>query len=133
MSRSDNDRLGDIIRSGRRLGEVVAHGRDVYVGDWSLQDVAARNIETIAEAYSHLSPDARQLFGDLPEREMAGMRVILARIYWRADNELVWTVLTDDIPDILNSAVSNYQPPPSGPSPLDEDVTLPPREARPPA
>ena len=60
------------------------------------------------------------------------MRIILAHIYWRTDYDLVWGVITDDIPGILETAEREYEPPASGPAALDEDLAIPrwqPRDA----
>lgn len=45
MSRIDNDRLGDILRAGRRLAEIVRCGRDVFDADWTLRDAAGHQVE----------------------------------------------------------------------------------------
>ena len=75
MSRSDNDRLGDIIFAGQRLAEIVARGRAAYDQEWPLRDASAFHTANIADAYSHLSADTRRKLGNAPIKEITGMRV----------------------------------------------------------
>jgi len=125
LSRSDNDRLGDIVRASRRIAAIAACGRDAFDRDWTLRDAAAHQIEIVVDAYTKLDEDTRQRFGDLSVRDMANMRIILAHVYWRTDYDLVWGVITDDIPGILETAEREHEPPASGPSVFDEDLAIP--------
>lgn len=125
MSRSDNDRLGDIIRAGRRLAEIVACGRDAFDQDWTLRDAAAHQIEIVVDAYTRLDPRTQEAFGAVLAEELTGMRVHLAHMYWQTDYGIVWDTIVDDIPDIVASASDGHQPPDHGPTVYDEDVTIP--------
>ena len=125
MSRSDNDRLEDIIRAGRRLAAIVACGHDAFDQDWTLRDAAARHVEIVVDAYTRLSPGTQERFGDVPVEEMTGMRVLLAHMYWREDPAVVWETIAFDIPGIVETATSEHQPPDHGSTVHDEDVTIP--------
>lgn len=125
MSRSDNDRLGDIIRAGRRIAAITDCGRAAFDEDWTLRDAATHQIEILVDAYTKLGTDTRQQFGDLPVRDMANMRIILAHVYWQTDYDLVWGVLTEDIPGIVETAGREHQPPEHPPTVFDEDLTIP--------
>ena len=125
MSRADNDRLGDIIRAGRRLAAIVACGRDAFDQDWTLRDAAAHQIEIVVDAYTKLNADTQTQFGDVPVDEMTGMRVLLAHMYWQVDAGIVWETMASDIPGIVESAANAHQPPESGPTVHDEHVAIP--------
>jgi|GEM_PF-3590825 len=55
MSRSDNDRIEDVLRASRRLQEIGNAGRETFQRDWPLQDAAVRELEIIGEALYNLS------------------------------------------------------------------------------
>lgn len=131
MIRSDNERLGDIIHAGRRLAEISRMGRDVYDQDWSLQESAAHLIGIIVDAYSKLGHEAQEAFGHMPKKAMGDMRIRIVHIYWASDPGIVWDTLTDDIPGMVETAVREHQPPTTGPTVFDEDVSLPRRHNRP--
>ena len=124
MSRSDNDRLGDIIRAGRRLAAIVACGRDAFDQDWTLRDAAAHQVEIIVDAYVNLNPDTQRKFGALPVEEMTGMRVHLAHMYWQTDYAIVWDTIALDMPGIVETATREHRPPERGPAAHNEDTTI---------
>lgn len=124
MSRSDNDRLGDIIRSGRRAAGIVGCGREVFDGSWALQDLAAHHIGITVDAFRNLSAPAQQKFGEMSIEAMAGMRVRLLHMYWETDIAVVWQTISEDLPHILEIASREYRPPATGPTVFDEDATL---------
>ncbi|MCY4622381.1 MAG: DUF86 domain-containing protein [bacterium] len=125
MSRSDNDRLGDIIRAGRRLAAIVACGREAFDQDWTLRDAASHQIEIVVDAYTKLGAGTQEKFGDMPVEEMTGMRIQLAHMYWQADYDIVWDTIADDIPGIVEAAAREHQPSERGPTAHDEDTTIP--------
>jgi len=55
-------------------------------------------IEVIGEAASRTGPAGRARAADLPWREMAKMRNILAHVYWGVDRDRVWETVQDDLP-----------------------------------
>lgn len=79
----------------------------------------------IADALSQMGPGFRGRHPDLPHKDIAGMRVELAHIYWDADFDIVWDTLTDSVPELVNTVGDEYAPPSAGPSPLDENVAIP--------
>ena len=124
MIRSDNDRLGDIIRSGRRAAEIVECGREAFDGSWVLQDLAAHHIGITVDAFRNLSAATQQKFGEMSMEAMTGMRVRLLHIYWETDVAVVWQTISEDLPHLLEIATREHSPPATGPTVFDEDTTL---------
>ena len=125
MSRSDNDRLGDIIRAGRRIAEIVGCGREAFDRDWTLRDASAHQVEILVDACTKLDPSTRARFGQMPIEAMTGMRVRLAHIYWETDHDVVWDTITVDIPSMVETATREHRPADHGPTVHEEDVTIP--------
>ena len=124
MSRYNNDRLHDIIRAARRLASVRDCGRAAFDMEYTIQEMAARQIEHIVDAYMKLDPATKEKLGDLPVEDMAGMRVRLAQMYWNTDYKIVWETIVDDIPGVLEAAAREYEPPEGEPSVFDEDTRI---------
>lgn len=125
MSRSDNERLGDIIAAARRIAAIAELGRDSFDNDWKLQDAASHRIGIIVDAYTKLGPETQQAFGTLSAEAMTGARVRLVHIYWGINPSVIWDTMVEDIPPMARAAASVYQPPASGPTAFDEDLAVP--------
>ncbi|NEQ97957.1 MAG: DUF86 domain-containing protein, partial [Cyanothece sp. SIO2G6] len=52
-------------------------------------------------ATKRLSPEFRNQYPDIPWDNMAGMRDIIAHQYDRLDFEILWNVIHQGIPDII--------------------------------
>jgi uncharacterized protein with HEPN domain len=65
-----------------------------------VQDAVIRNIEIIGEASKKISSDTKQIFYEIPWREIAGMRDKLIHDYLGVDVEVVWRTITEDIPTL---------------------------------
>lgn len=124
MSRSDNDRLADILGAAGKVAALVACGRDAFDDDWTLRDAAVRQIEVIADAPPKMSPELLARFPDLPIQDIAGMRVVLAHTYWKTDSDIVWDTMTGSVPELVEVIGGEYRPPPDGRSPLDDDFDV---------
>ena len=59
-----------------------------------------REIEVIGEAAKQMPKEIREKFGDLPWSLMAKMRDKLIHWYFEIDEEIVWKVIVDKLPDI---------------------------------
>lgn len=57
---------------------------------------------TIGEATKRISQALRTQHPDIPWREMAGLRDVLAHQYDRVDLETVWNITQTSIPDLLS-------------------------------
>jgi len=59
-----------------------------------------REIEVIGEAVKQIPKEIHQEFGDLPWSLMAKMRDKLIHWYFEIDEEIVWKVIDEKLPDI---------------------------------
>jgi uncharacterized protein with HEPN domain len=64
------------------------------------QDKIIRRIEIIGEAVKNLPDDLKNDHPEVPWRDLAGMRDIVAHQYFGVDLETVWLVATNELPDL---------------------------------
>jgi len=96
--RRDYDYLQDIVEAFNPI--------DIYVSDLSYeefwrdtktQDAVIRNIEVIGEAVKNLSNRLKDVYSELPWRDMAGARDKLIHHYFGINYEIVWTIATEEL------------------------------------
>lgn len=74
---------------------------DDLVGDEVLKRSFLRSIEVIGEAAKNIPLDYREKHPKLPWKDMAGMRNRLIHAYFSVDWEIVWNVVSDEIPSFI--------------------------------
>jgi uncharacterized protein with HEPN domain len=62
-----------------------------------------RLLEVLGEAASRVPGEARELHPDIPWAEMIGMRHRLIHGYDQVDHDIVWAVLSDDLPSLVTA------------------------------
>lgn len=73
---------------------------DEFVQDDKTVSACIREIEVIGEATKQIPKDITERFNDLPWSLMAKMRDKLIHWYFEIDEEIVWNVAKDKLPDI---------------------------------
>ena len=71
-----------------------------FVEDDKTVSACIREIEVIGEATKQIPKDITDRFNDLPWSLMAKMRDKLIHWYFEIDEEIVWNVAKDKLPDI---------------------------------
>lgn len=67
--------------------------------EWD-QDAVIRNLEIIGEALSHIDQAFREAHSTLPWRKIIALRNILIHAYFGVDLDLVWKIITKDVPEL---------------------------------
>ena len=78
-------------------------GYDQFVNDPKTQDAVIRNFEIIGEASKQISDRVKQLRGDIPWRDVAGLRDVLIHDYMGVDLKEVWNIVANHLPDLKNA------------------------------
>ncbi|MFM7450562.1 MAG: DUF86 domain-containing protein [Leptolyngbyaceae cyanobacterium] len=60
-----------------------------------------KDVEIIGEAASRISATCKAKYPQIPWVEMVGMRNRLTHAYFEIDLEIVWQVVTNDLPSLL--------------------------------
>jgi len=74
-----------------------------YLSDIKTKMAVERSLENIWEWVKYLSSDVKKdISENLPWKEMAGMRDILVHDYFYVDDDIVWDVIINKLPEINN-------------------------------
>lgn len=60
-----------------------------------------RLLEIIGEAAKAISPEIRKQYSDIPWRQMAGTRDRLIHACFAVDLDIVWIIVTRDLPSLI--------------------------------
>jgi uncharacterized protein with HEPN domain len=78
-----------------------------FASDGMRQDAVVRNLEVIGEAARQLPEEIRDTLSTVPWHQVIGMRNLLIHAYFGVDPEIVWSVITEKLPPLVN-AVQAY-------------------------
>lgn len=98
----DSETLLDLAKSARLIIQF-AQGLtpEDFSEDVRTQAAVLYHIEVIGEAVKRLSPSFRAAHPSIPWSAIAGMRDRLIHQYDTVDLEEVWSVVNQDVPDLL--------------------------------
>lgn len=124
MSRSDLERVQDVLSACEEALEIVSRGRERFNRNSETRRAAERLIHIIGEASGAVSPGLAQAHPDIPFNDAKSMRNFLSHEYWRSDPDTVWDTIAHDVPMLVSQLqpVRDALQPPAG-SELPEDGT----------
>lgn len=100
MTRSDEERIADILEACEELADLVAVSKERFDADRTLQLAIERLLEIIGEASNALADETRSRFGDVDWSGITRLRIVLAHHYHRVDEDLVWAMATTEVPEL---------------------------------
>jgi uncharacterized protein with HEPN domain len=99
MSERDRVYIGHMLdtaeQAARRIEGVE---RACYDADEDLRIVLTYLVQVFGEAASHVSDECKASVSELPWRQIVGMRNRLVHDYMHVDFDVVWSVVTNDLP-----------------------------------
>lgn len=104
MTRSDDQRIADILDACDELSLVVELRTQSSLSEQVLLRAAERLLEIIGEAAANVSEEEMASYPDVDWRSLARLRIVLAHHYHRTDPELIWTYTVNEAP-ALSSAL----------------------------
>lgn len=110
MSRDDTY-LVDILESAKiALDYVLGKTWDQFYADMQCQDAVVRRVEIIGEAARRVLQEMRDMYPQIPWREMTSMRNLVIHEYDVVDINQVWDTVQNKIPPLIKE-LSKIVPP----------------------
>ncbi|MFQ5756431.1 MAG: DUF86 domain-containing protein [Acidiferrobacterales bacterium] len=85
------------------IERYAAQGKDAFERDELIQSWFIRHLQIIGEAARALPQDVQNRTPHVPWSKIIGMRHILVHGYFEIDKNVVWDVVTRDLPDLKKS------------------------------
>jgi len=102
MSPRDGVYVGHMLDMARKATDKTAGlARETYDGDENLRLALTHLVQVIGEAARHISREFRDDHPEIPWTEIIGMRHKVVHDYLGADEDIVWQVVTDDLPKLV--------------------------------
>jgi uncharacterized protein with HEPN domain len=98
--KDDRVYLAHVRDAVERILKYTSAGKKEFHQDEKTQDAVVRNLEIIGEAVKNVSADMREKHGDIPWRQLAGMRDKLIHEYFGVNLTIVWEVVDKEIPKL---------------------------------
>jgi uncharacterized protein with HEPN domain len=98
VTRSDEQRLADLLDAADELAGIVARGREAFDADPILRRATERLLEIIGEAANGLSEETTGQHPGVPWRDITRRRIVLAHHYHRVDPNQVWNIAAEHVP-----------------------------------
>jgi uncharacterized protein with HEPN domain len=96
--RSDRERLLDILDAIAHVEKHVSGGRPAFDASEPIQSLVLRGLQIIGEAARAISADLKDRHPQVPWPEIVRMRHFLVHRYFDIDREIVWAVVSQDLP-----------------------------------
>jgi len=96
--------LADILDSGGAILEFVKGlSFEEFCNDRKTYSAVIREFEVAGEAVGKLSDELKQKRPDVEWQDIKDFRNLLIHEYFGVDLEIVWKVVHDDLPDLMNA------------------------------
>lgn len=96
--------LTHMIECINRVFEYCEGGESSFRQSHLIQDAVIRNLQTLAESSQRLSESTKAIASDVPWRAISGFRNIIVLDYLGVDLDMVWQVVSSDLP-LLQAAL----------------------------
>lgn len=78
-----------------------------FIADDMMYYAVVKNIEILGEASNMLTEEFQQAHPKTPWKQVNGMRNYIVHEYFQVDNNVVWDVITNDLP-VLEQQIKEY-------------------------
>src|SRR5947209_6164312 len=112
MPKDDSVYLGHMLDAALKIAaRIQGKSRAEYDASEDLQIVLTFLIQTIGEAASRVSSETRDGHPEIPWKQIVGMRNRIVHDYMNIDADIVFEVVTRNIPALIAQLQSMHLPP----------------------
>lgn len=112
MSPRDSVYVGHMIDMARKaVAKTTGVTRDIYDRDEHLRLALTHRVQVVGEAGRHVSRECCDEHPEIPWQEIVGMRHKVVHDYLGVDEDIVWQVVTEDLPLLIASLEKLLDPP----------------------
>ena len=95
--------LDDMIKFAEKVLVYTEElDRHIFESDEKAYDATLRNLELIGEAATHIPDAIQKSYPAIPWRQVVATRNRLIHGYLGIDNDILWSIIQDDIPALLH-------------------------------
>jgi uncharacterized protein with HEPN domain len=95
----NRQRLLHILQANKEIESYIKDvDREIFLSHSMMKYACAKQIEIIGEAANYLTAEFKMKFPQVEWGEIAGMRNILVHEYFGIDFNILWQVISEDIP-----------------------------------
>jgi uncharacterized protein with HEPN domain len=77
-----------------------------FMDDEKTFDAVVRNLEIIGEAAKHVPSEVQARYPRVEWRSIAGLRDIVAHEYFGIDEDILWDIIANQVPELLEQVLS---------------------------
>jgi uncharacterized protein with HEPN domain len=102
MSRDYKVYLEDILEAAEKIERYLQDVNDLEIFRQNdlLIDAVIHNLFVIGEAVKHIPPDVRAKYPEIEWRRIAGLRDVIAHMYFGIKLEIIWDSATNKLPEL---------------------------------
>ncbi|MBI5080230.1 MAG: DUF86 domain-containing protein [Chloroflexi bacterium] len=102
MSRDYRLFLDDIKTACQKVLRYTSEmSYEQFINDEKTYDAVVRNLEVIGEAAKKVPDEVRERYPDIEWKKISGFRDIAIHEYYNMDEEILWDVVKNRIPELL--------------------------------
>lgn len=103
LKERDVDRLIKVLDHCDRIVDCqnrFGNSYEAFLDDALYRDAAQMNLFQIGEQFTQLSDECIELIGDIPAREIIGLRNRIAHGYDSLEDGIIWGIMNEDVQEL---------------------------------
>ncbi|MEA1888238.1 MAG: DUF86 domain-containing protein [Pseudomonadota bacterium] len=91
-----------------RIDEYV-ESKEHFYSSRLVQDAVVRNLQVMSESSQRLSEDTKQLYPEIPWKQISGFRNILVHDNLGVDLDVIWSVVEQELPRLQQALIEQQE------------------------